>query len=95
MVAWLLLLIGIAAGGGQSAGAEAHAAAAVANGPAGPYGYSAGTAGWQYLHHDALGSVSDVTNATGAAQWRYAYEPFGGLAAGPVPCRGLCVWEPR
>jgi RHS repeat-associated protein len=50
-----------------------------ANGPAGPYGYSAGTAGWQYLHHDALGSVSDVTNATGAAQWRYAYEPFGGL----------------
>ena len=50
-----------------------------ANGPAGPYGYSAGTAGWQYLNHDALGSVSDVTNATGAAQWRYAYEPFGGL----------------
>ncbi len=26
---------------------------------------------------DWLGSVSDVTDAGGAAQWQYAYEPFG------------------
>ena len=30
-----------------------------------------------YYHSDPLGSVTDVTDAGGAAQWRYAYEPFG------------------
>jgi RHS repeat-associated protein len=30
-----------------------------------------------YFHHDAIGSVTNVTSSTGAAQWTYAYEPFG------------------
>jgi RHS repeat-associated protein len=30
-----------------------------------------------YFHHDGLGSVTNVTSAAGAEQWRYAYEPFG------------------
>jgi YD repeat-containing protein len=30
-----------------------------------------------YYHQDPLGSVTDVTDASGAAQWRYAYEPYG------------------
>ena len=40
---------------------------------------SATTAGaTSYLHRDLLGSVTNVTSATGAAQWTFAYEPFGG-----------------
>jgi len=30
-----------------------------------------------YYHHDALGSVANLTSAAGAAQWSYSYEPFG------------------
>lgn len=30
-----------------------------------------------YYHHDGLGSIANVTSATGAAQWTYGYEPFG------------------
>jgi RHS repeat-associated protein len=30
-----------------------------------------------YYHLDPLGTVTDVTDATGAAQWRYAYEAYG------------------
>lgn len=30
-----------------------------------------------YYGHDPLGSVSDLTDATGAAQWAYSYEPYG------------------
>ncbi len=30
-----------------------------------------------YYHHDGIGSVSNVTNATGVPQWTYGYEPFG------------------
>jgi RHS repeat-associated protein len=30
-----------------------------------------------YLHADPLGSVTDVTDSTGAAQWRYDYEAYG------------------
>ena len=30
-----------------------------------------------YYHHDTLGSVANVTSATGVSQWTYAYEPFG------------------
>jgi RHS repeat-associated protein len=30
-----------------------------------------------YYHHDRLGSVTNVTGATGASQWEYGYEPFG------------------
>jgi RHS repeat-associated protein len=30
-----------------------------------------------YYHYDTLGSVANVTNAAGATQWTYAYDPFG------------------
>jgi RHS repeat-associated protein len=30
-----------------------------------------------YFHHDRLGSVVDVTSATGATEWAYNYDPFG------------------
>jgi RHS repeat-associated protein len=30
-----------------------------------------------YFHHDRLGSVVDVTSATGASEWAYSYDPFG------------------
>jgi YD repeat-containing protein len=45
-------------------------------GPAGPVSMTT-SAGAFYFHRDQLGSVTDVTSASGAAQWRYAYEPFG------------------
>jgi RHS repeat-associated protein len=32
-----------------------------------------------YYHHDGLGSVANLTSATGAAQWTYTNEPFGNL----------------
>jgi RHS repeat-associated protein len=30
-----------------------------------------------YYHRDPLGTVTDVTDATGAAQWKYEYEAYG------------------
>lgn len=30
-----------------------------------------------YYHYDGLGSVANVTSATGATEWTYAYDPFG------------------
>jgi RHS repeat-associated protein len=30
-----------------------------------------------FYHHDGLGSVVNVTSASGLPQWSYAYEPFG------------------
>jgi RHS repeat-associated protein len=30
-----------------------------------------------YYHHDRLGSVTALTSASGASEWRYGYEPFG------------------
>ncbi|HEU0131869.1 MAG TPA: DUF6531 domain-containing protein [Mycobacteriales bacterium] len=39
----------------------------------------ASTAGTFYYHHDPIGSVTDVTSSTGAAQWQHTYEPFGGV----------------
>jgi RHS repeat-associated protein len=30
-----------------------------------------------YYHQDPLGTVTDVTNASGVAQWRYDYEAYG------------------
>jgi RHS repeat-associated protein len=39
------------------------------------------TGGAEYFfHHDSLGSVANVTSATGASQWTYGYEPFGTLS---------------
>ncbi|WP_189970300.1 FG-GAP-like repeat-containing protein [Streptomyces violascens] len=32
-----------------------------------------------YYHHDGLGSVTDLTDAAGTNQYRYAYDAFGGL----------------
>jgi RHS repeat-associated protein len=46
------------------------------NGPLGPVSASDGTAN-SYYHHDPLGSVTDITDGNGAAQWRYDYEPYG------------------
>ncbi len=34
-------------------------------------------AGTFYYHRDPIGSVTDVTDNAGTAQWRYAYEPYG------------------
>lgn len=31
-----------------------------------------------YYHQDPLGTVTDVSNASGSAQWRYDYEAYGG-----------------
>lgn len=42
----------------------------------GPISFDAG-GGSSYLHSDALGSVVATTSASGASEWRYAYEPFG------------------
>ena len=30
-----------------------------------------------YFHYDGIGSVANVTSATGDTQWSYSYEPFG------------------
>jgi RHS repeat-associated protein len=32
-----------------------------------------------YYHYDNLGSVANVTSASGASQWTQAYEPFGAV----------------
>lgn len=46
-------------------------------------------AGTFYYHHDPLGSVSNVTNATGVTQASYTYDPFGAqqtaVLAGKAP----------
>jgi RHS repeat-associated protein len=34
-------------------------------------------AGSFYYHTDALGSITNLTDAIGATQWTYSYEPFG------------------
>lgn len=46
------------------------------NGVGGSLGYTT-AAGSLWYHHDPLDSVSDVTDGSGIAQWRYEYEPFG------------------
>ena len=50
-------------------------------GPAGPLSMATSATAVFYYHRDALGSVTDVTNTTGAAQWKYDYEPFGAQLA--------------
>jgi RHS repeat-associated protein len=48
------------------------------NGPAGPlYQYASGSSGRFYLHTDGQGSVTDVTNPSGTAQWKFDYDPYG------------------
>jgi len=36
-------------------------------------------AGSFYYHYDGLGSVANLTSATGTPQWTYTYEPFGSI----------------
>lgn len=47
------------------------------NGIDGPVSLTTAGGATSYYHHDAYGSISDVTSSTGAAQWAYSYEPFG------------------
>ena len=47
------------------------------NGPAGAIGFTNSSASF-YYHQDPLETVTDVTNASGAAQWKYEYEAYGG-----------------
>lgn len=46
------------------------------NGPIGAISLTDSTTTF-YYHEDPLGSITDVTEASGAAQWRYSYEAFG------------------
>jgi RHS repeat-associated protein len=46
-------------------------------GPLGAVSLTNGS-GTFYYQHDPLGNVSDVTDASGAAQWSYSYEGYGG-----------------
>jgi RHS repeat-associated protein len=32
-----------------------------------------------YFHHDALGSVTNITSSTGSTRWTASYEPFGSI----------------
>ena len=41
-----------------------------------PLTLQTGTADF-YLHHDWLGSITDVTDSAGVNQWRNGYDPFG------------------
>ena len=46
------------------------------NGPQGALSMTTG-GGTYYLHRDPLGSITDLTNSTGIAQWNWDYEPYG------------------
>jgi RHS repeat-associated protein len=46
------------------------------NGPLGAVSLTNSSASF-YYHSDALGTVTDVTNASGVAQWKYEYEAYG------------------
>jgi RHS repeat-associated protein len=46
------------------------------NGSNGALNYTTSSATYWY-HHDPLATVTDVTDASGAAQWKYEYEPYG------------------
>jgi RHS repeat-associated protein len=46
------------------------------DGPAGPVSLTNGSATF-YYHRDPLGSVTDLSDASGNAQWRYTYEAYG------------------
>jgi RHS repeat-associated protein len=46
------------------------------NGPLGAVSMTNSSATF-YYHHDPLGTVTDVTDASGTAQWRYEYEAYG------------------
>jgi RHS repeat-associated protein len=45
-------------------------------GPSGGINYAT-SGGTFWYHHDPLNTATDVTDASGAAQWKYEYEPYG------------------
>jgi RHS repeat-associated protein len=45
-------------------------------GPLGAFSFTNSSVTFSY-HRDPLGTISDVTDATGAAQWKYEYEAYG------------------
>ena len=46
------------------------------NGPTGALNQTNTSATYWY-HHDLLNTITDVTDGSGAAQWKYEYEPYG------------------
>ena len=46
------------------------------SGPLGPFSLANSSASF-YYHRDPLGTVTDVTDSSGTAQWRYEYEAYG------------------
>lgn len=50
------------------------------NGPGRPLYWSTSASTANYLHWDPLGSVRNVTNASGATQLTYDYEPYGAIS---------------
>ncbi len=46
-------------------------------GPTGPLTMATSATAVFSYHRDHLGTITDLTNTSGAAQWRYAHEPFG------------------
>ncbi len=46
------------------------------HGPLGAFSYTEAAGTFSY-HRDPLGSVTDVTNSSGSAQWKYEYEAYG------------------
>lgn len=46
------------------------------NGPLGAFSMTSPTGGF-YYHHDPLNTITDVTNSSGTAQWKYEYEAYG------------------
>ena len=45
-------------------------------GPLGSFSFTNSSATFSY-HRDPLGTITDVTDASGAAQWKYEYEAYG------------------
>jgi RHS repeat-associated protein len=46
------------------------------NGPLGAFAYTEAAGTFNY-HVDPIGTVTDVTNSSGTAQWKYEYEAYG------------------
>ena len=44
-----------------------------------------------YLHRDPIGSITDVTNSSGTAQWQTTYEPYGDIKTQSHPGAGPAV----
>jgi RHS repeat-associated protein len=44
-----------------------------------------------YLHRDPIGSITDVTNSSGTAQWQTTFEPYGDVKSQSHPGAGPAV----